>query len=83
MALDLCPYHGERLLPPPMMSQPGLLLNGAAEAGDAVPLSPYHRSQSHPTLSYRCASICTALWCAPFPYYFVQGGLFSLHSHSE
>ena len=31
MALDLCPYHGERLLPPPMMSQPGLLLNGAAE----------------------------------------------------
>ena len=47
MALDLCPYHGERLLPPPMMSQPGLLLNGAAEAGDAVPLSPYHsRCQS-------------------------------------
>ena len=32
------------------MAEPRVLLNGAGEAGDAVPLSPY-RSQSRPKLT--------------------------------
>ena len=38
------------------MVQPRVLLNGAAEAGDAVPISPYLQSQLKLTT---CATICT------------------------
>ena len=39
-----------------IMVQPRVLLNGAAEAGDAVPISPYLQSQLKLTM---CATICT------------------------
>ena len=68
------------------MVQPRVLLNGAAEAGDAVPISPYLQSQLKLTM---CATICTVTLnrcaictlvpqCCTFPLYATI--LYSLHS---